>query len=168
MIVCVDVDYRAAEVVAACVVLRDWGDGVALRESVTRLPGPPVDYAPGEFYRRELPPVRAALDALAAAPHLIVIDGYVWLGPERAGLGAHLHASLGGAVPVVGVAKRPFAGATTAIAVLRGTSHNPLFVTAVGIEGAVAADAVRTMHGANRIPTMLRRVDRLARDAPRG
>lgn len=165
MILCVDVDYRAAEVVAACVGLHDWSDAVAARESVTRSPGAAPDYRPGEFFRRELPYVQAALAAAGVAPRVVVVDGYVWLGPERPGLGAHLHAALGGAIPIVGVAKRPFEGATTAIAILRGTSQQPLFVTAAGIDPAAAAASVGAMHGPHRIPALLKRVDRLCRDA---
>lgn len=165
MIVCVDVDYRAAAVVAACVGIRDWADAAPAGESVTRTPGAPAEYQPGEFYRRELPHVLAALAAFGAAPRVVVIDGYVWLAPERPGLGAHVHTALGQSVGVVGVAKRPFAGATSAIAILRGTSRQPLYVTAIGTDPDAAAASVRSMHGPHRIPTMLKRVDRLCRDA---
>jgi deoxyribonuclease V len=165
MIVCVDVDYRATEVVAACVGFHDWTDAAPAAESVTRTAGAPPAYESGAFYRRELPYLVAALAALAAAPRMVVVDGYVWLAPGRPGLGAHLHAALGGSVEVVGVAKRNFEGASTAIAVLRGTSRQPLFVTTASTDVAAAAAAVRAMHGAHRIPTLLKRVDRLARDA---
>lgn len=163
MIVCVDVDYRTDEVVAACVGLASWADASATVESVTRTPGAPPPYESGAFFRRELPYVLAALAALAVAPRMIVVDGYAWLGPDRPGLGAHLHAALGGAVGVVGVAKRRFEGASSAIAVLRGASKVPLYVTAEGTDVAAAARAVHGMHGLHRIPTMLKRVDRLAR-----
>ncbi|HET7502204.1 MAG TPA: endonuclease V [Kofleriaceae bacterium] len=166
MIVCLDVDYRAAAVVTACVGVCDWPDATPAIEAVTRTAGPPPAYESGAFYRRELPYLTAALAALAVPPRVIVVDGYVWLAPDRPGLGAHLHAALGSGVPVVGVAKRPFHGATTAVPVLRGESQQPLFVTAIGTDVAEAAAAVRGMHGAHRIPTMLKRVDRLARDAP--
>ncbi|MCE9577021.1 MAG: endonuclease V [Deltaproteobacteria bacterium] len=163
MIVAVDVDYRVTEVVAACVGFRAWPDEIAALESITRTPGAPAPYEPGEFFRRELPYLQTALAALAIAPAVIVVDGYVWLGPERPGLGAHLHAAIG--VPVVGVAKRHFAGATTAIEVRRGGSAQPLFVTAIGVDLDAAANHVQTMHGPHRLPTLLKRVDRLARDA---
>ena len=96
---------------------------------------------------------------------MIVIDGYVWLGHERPGLGAHVHAALDGRSAIVGVAKHRFKSATTAIPVLRGTSRQPLFITAAGIAPATAAAAVTSMHGPHRIPTLLKRVDRLSRDA---
>lgn len=164
MIVCVDVDYRAAEVVAACVGFHDWTDAAPAVESVMRTAGAAPAYESGAFYRRELPYITAALAALSTAPRMVVVDGYVWLAPGRAGLGAHLHAALGGQVEVVGVAKRNFEGAV-AIPILRGTSQQPLYVTATGADVPGAAAAVRSMHGPHRIPTLLKRVDRLARDA---
>ena len=165
MIVCVDVDYRTTHVVAACLGFHDWVDAAPAFESVTRTEGAPPDYEPGAFYRRELPYIVAALAALPASPRILVVDGYVWLAPGRPGLGAHLHAALGGGIEIVGVAKRNFAGAVTAIPIFRGISQQPLFVTATSADVAAIAQSVRTMHGAHRIPTLLKRVDRLARDA---
>jgi deoxyribonuclease V len=165
MIVAVDVDYRAHEVVAACVAFRAWTDAAALVEYAVHVPGPPAPYQPGQFYQRELPPLLAAIRRLTVPPAIVIVDGYVWLGPGRAGLGAHLHAALAQRVAVVGVAKRPFHGATDARAIVRGTSLDPLYITAVGASPDAAADGVRDMHGPHRLPTLLKRVDRLARDA---
>jgi deoxyribonuclease V len=100
----------------------------------------------------------------AAPASTVIIDGYVWLGAGRPGLGAHLYQALGQRTAVVGVAKRRFHGAGDAVPILRGTSQVPLFVTAVGIDLAGAAEGVRRMHGAHRIPTLLKRVDRLSRE----
>jgi len=118
-------------------------------------------YQPGEFYLRELPPLRAVL---ADVEHLdlLIIDGYVTLDPDgRPGLGAYAHAEF--AVPVIGVAKTRFAPATHAIPVLRGSAARPLYVTSAGIRPADAADLVRTMTGKYRLPDALRRADALAR-----
>lgn len=161
MIVCVDVDYRDHEVAAACVGFADWRDAAAARELVVKTAGPPPSYESGAFYKRELPYVTGVVAAFGAAD-TIVVDGYVWLAPGQPGLGWHVHAALG--VPVIGVAKRPFATAE-AIAVRRGASASPLFVTAVGTDAAAAAAAIAAMHGAFRLPTLLKRVDRLCRDA---
>jgi deoxyribonuclease V len=60
------------------------------------------------------------------------------------------------------VAKTRFEGAP-AIEVCRGRSTSPLFVTAVGVAPEEVAERVRSMHGAHRVPTLLKRVDRLAR-----
>jgi len=163
MIVCLDVHYRPGGVCTGCVELGDWADAEPLAERAIRSSRPPTDYRPGQLYRRELPYLLDALAALAAPPAIVVIDGYVLLGPDRPGLGAHLHEALGGAAAVVGVAKNRFRGATGAVPVLRGRSATPLQVTAVGIDPLAAADAVRRMHGAHRIPTLIRRADQLAR-----
>jgi deoxyribonuclease V len=124
-------------------------------------------YRSGQFYLRELPPLRAVLDGFGRLG-LLVIDGYVDLDPDgRPGLGAHLHAELG--IPVVGVGKTVFAAATHAIPVRRGASARPLFVTAAGISVRQAARLVRDMAGPFRLPDALRRADALARgnDLPR-
>jgi deoxyribonuclease V len=118
-------------------------------------------YRPGEFYRRELPPIRAVC-AEAGPLAMLFIDGYVDLDPSgRPGLGAYVHAEFG--VPVVGVAKNPFLTATHAVPVTRGESRRPLFVTAAGCALSEAAGMVREMAGPFRIPDAMRRVDRLAR-----
>ncbi len=90
------------------------------------------------------------------------MDGYAWLGPDRPGLGARLFEALGSNIPVIGVAKTYFQGSRAA-AVRRPGSERPLFVTAVGVDLATAAGQVESMHGPYRIPTLLRRVDQLAR-----
>ena len=118
-------------------------------------------YQPGQFWRRELPPLRAALNGLDGM-NLLIIDGYADLDPDgRPGLGARAREEFG--VPVIGVAKSAFRAATHAIAVLRGTSARPLYVTAAGMPRADAADLVRHMTGPHRIPDALRRADILAR-----
>jgi deoxyinosine 3'endonuclease (endonuclease V) len=62
-------------------------------------------YRPGEFYLRELPPLRAVLSVVSGLS-LLVVDGYADLDPSgRPGLGAHAHAEFG--IPVIGVAKSP-------------------------------------------------------------
>ncbi len=120
-------------------------------------------YVPGEFWRRELPCLRAVLDGVPGV-ELLVVDGYVDLDPSgRPGLGAHAHSEFG--VPVIGVAKTRFASATHAVPVLRGASGamRPLYVTAAGLPMAEAASMVREMAGSYRIPDGLRRADALAR-----
>jgi len=123
-----------------------------------------LPYRPGEFYLRELAPLRAVLDELSGLG-LLVVDGYADLDPSgRPGLGAHAHAEFG--IPVIGVAKSRFRTATHAVPVVRGTSARPLFVTAAGMPAADAADLVRRMAGRYRLPDALRRADTLARVGP--
>jgi len=160
-IAALDVDYRAEAAVTACVVFETWSEEHVL-ESFTVTSPAAADYEPGAFYMRELPCLLGALSRCAAPPTTIVVDGHVWLGADRPGLGAHLHRALGGATPVVGVAKNPFRGAP-AHEVLRGDSRRPLFVTAIGMPDEEAATLVATMHGPHRVPTLLRLVDQLCR-----
>lgn len=160
---CVDVDYRPAPV-AACVLFEDWTDARPADERVVRLEHA-EPYVPGEFYRRELPALLRVLEGLPPL-EAVVVDGYVWLGEDRAGLGAHLYEALGRTVPVIGVAKTVFRAAEAVTApVLHGDSQRPLLVTAVGVPLPIAAENIQRMHGPYRIPTLLKRVDALCRQA---
>ena len=168
MFACVDVDYRSESgpAVAACVVFSAWHDSEPAAEYVIT-----VDqiepYVPGEFYRRELPCILAVLDQVAEALDAIVVDGHVWLdGEEQAkGLGAHLHAALDGAVPIIGVAKNRYHTSSSSAELRRGIGGTPLYVTAIGMSQSVALGDVASMHGPYRVPTLLRRVDALCRTA---
>jgi deoxyribonuclease V len=146
---------RAAAVLAADAVF-----SAVLAERTVLLPQV-LPYRPGEFFLRELPPLRAVLAGVSRLG-LLVIDGYADLDPAgRPGLGAHAHAAF--SVPVIGVAKTRLRTATHAVEVLRGRSARPLFVTAAGIPAAQAASLVRKMAGPFRLPDALRRADALAR-----
>ncbi len=164
-----DVDYRATGARAACVIAESW-EAATPASTCTEEIDTVEPYTPGEFYRRELPCLLAVLRQLPALPDVIVVDGYVWLPPgDRPGLGARLHQALGGTAPVVGIAKTAFAGAEAAagiIPVLRGRSRRPLFVTAIGMEPAFAAQCVRRMAGPDRIPLLVKLADRLAKGGP--
>lgn len=161
MIACVDVDYRPHGAVAACVLFRAWGDADSAEEYVQSI-AQVEPYQPGQFFRRELPCLLSVLTTVAEPLEAIVVDGYVWLGEEKPGLGAHLYESLGRRVPVVGVAKTRFIGAAAG-SVQRGGSRRPLYVSAAGLDPMTAARYIQSMHGAYRIPTLLRRVDQLCR-----
>ena len=135
MIAAVDVHYdeAARRGRAAAVVFDAWEDGEAAGEYVAEVENV-ADYVPGEFYRRELPCLMAVMGKVEPKPDVVV----------------------------VGVAKTFFVGAP-AREVLRGGSKMPLYVSAAGMEVEDAADSVARMHGGYRIPTMLKRVDRVAR-----
>jgi deoxyribonuclease V len=165
MIACVDVDYRDAGAVAACVLCRGWTDAHPAGELVERV-AEVADYQPGAFYRRELPCLLSVLDKVAEPLETVVVDGYVWLHDQNTpGLGARLYEALGRIIPVVGVAKTRFRSAGAARPLLRGDSQRPLYVTAAGLDSGTAAEHVRSMHGRYRIPTLLRRVDQLCRQS---
>ncbi len=176
---CIDVDYRPhpgdagrEQAVAACVEFHRWADAVAQAEHVRLIPAV-EPYVSGQFYKRELPCALAVLGDLGRPPTIVVIDGYVYLDDRgRRGFGVYLHEALGASTPVIGVAKNRFRSyvsgsaddpAFESIELLRGDSNRPLFVTAIGMAPRDAAALVRSMHGANRLPTLLKRVDRLCR-----
>jgi deoxyribonuclease V len=161
LFVAVDVHYLAEDRLrAAMVAARDRRFSVIVSSRTAIVPaGAP--YRPGEFYLRELPPLRAVIPA-AGELALVVVDGYVDLDPSgRPGLGAHVFAEFG--VPVIGVAKTAFRTATHAAKVFRGQSSRPLYVTAAGMTVAGAAHLVGDMAGQFRVPDALKRADRLAR-----
>ncbi len=144
---------------AACVGFAAWGDPVAAIEIVVRSFDPPAPYEPGQFAKRELPYLQAVLARMPALD-AILVDAYVWLGPDRPGLGKVLHDACG--IPVIGVAKTRFDGAV-AREVVRGDSARPLYVTAAGYDEQLAATRIKAMHGEFRLPTLIKRVDALAR-----
>ena len=157
----VDVHYlTAGGARAAAVLAADAAFAAVLAERTAEVPAVPP-YSSGEFYLRELPPLRTLLASMEL-PRLVVVDGYADLDPDgRPGLGAYVHAEFG--MPVIGVAKSPFRTATHAVPVLRGASARPLLVTAAGLGRTEAADLVRRMAGPFRVPDALRRADALAR-----
>ena len=161
MFVAVDVHYLACGAAqAAAVVAADATFSRVLADRTGQVAEVPP-YQSGQFYLRELPPLRAVLDGLDGVT-LLIVDGYADLDPGgRPGLGAHAHAEFG--IPVIGVAKARFRTATHAIPVVRGSSLRPVFVTAAGMPRTDAADLVRHMTGRYRLPDALRRADTLAR-----
>jgi deoxyribonuclease V len=162
MITALDVHYTGTTARAAAVQLGDWADEQLVDQWTVEVEGVAA-YEPGRFFERELPCLLAVLRA-RPLPRVIVIDGYVWLDAQGTkGLGARLFDALGGAVPVVGVAKTAYQGSPMAAQVLRGVSVKPLYVTAVGMARDEAEAQVRRLHGTARIPTALAAVDRLAR-----
>lgn len=161
MIAAFDVHYlKNGYASAAAVLFSDYSDAEPA-SAFTRVLPEPADYRSGEFYRRELPCLLKLLEEIKETSNEIVIDGYVTLG-DKPGLGQHLFESLAGRVPVVGVAKSRYKG-SSGVEIIRGRSMKPLYVTSAGVDLYEAAEKIRTMHGAYRIPTLLKYVDLLAR-----
>jgi deoxyribonuclease V len=160
----VDVHYDEAEgrALAAAVIFASWADEAPARTRVRWHQGL-EPYVSGELYRRELPCLLPLLEEVRRETRLdvVLVDGHVDLGEARPGLGRHLFEALRGEVEVVGVAKRPFEGALS-LPVRRGRSERPLWVSSTR-SAEDASRQVAAMHGAGRIPTLLRLVDRLAR-----
>jgi deoxyribonuclease V len=157
MIYCLDVLYSGDTARVACVGFHSWSDDQPSYQKVTTIPGPLEPYVPGQFYKRELPCLLAALEGLTDI-ELVVVDSHVWVGDKMPGLGAKLHAKIN--VPVIGVAKTKYLDAPV-VEVLRGEATNPLYVDAVGVDNA--PDLVKLMAGPFRIPTLLKLADSLSR-----
>lgn len=163
MIVAIDVGYQENLARAACVAFEHWDATEPQIEVATDI-SDIAPYVPGNFYLRELPCIEAVLSQLDTPPETIVIDGFVWLDSnQRKGLGGFLFEKLNEQTPVIGVAKTPFATATYAKQLFRGESKRPLYISSAGIELEEAFDCIESMHGTNRIPTLLQRVDRNSR-----
>lgn len=168
MIACFDVGYSedtaGTRALSACLTFDAWDAAVASEEYQLKIETV-QEYVPGEFYRRELPCILAVIEKLPRLPDCFVIDGYVWLAPGKMGLGGHLYDAFDHRIPVIGIAKTRFATASDAHEVFRGKSERPLFITSIGMEQVEAASHVERMHGAHRIPTLLKRVDALSRQS---
>lgn len=162
MIICIDVQYSPTFAQVGCVSFRDWPDGSPSHELAVSVP-PAAEYETGQFYLRELPCLLAAIAELPQFPAVIVVDGYVWLGAQRPGLGHYLYNALSRQCPVIGVAKNSFQNNDMAVQVLRGKSSRPLYLTSVGIPVQTAYNHISEMHGEFRIPTLIKRADQLAR-----
>jgi deoxyribonuclease V len=163
MILAVDVHYSENNGVAAGVLFENWQDEKAQKECVSLIEGV-AGYEPGNFFKRELPCVLKLIAEHHLKPEIIIVDGYVFLdGFSKTGLGKHLYDALNGEVAVVGIAKKRFKDIDARFEVYRGSSRKPLYVTAVGIDLEQAKRNVRTMHGVNRLPTLIKRVDQISR-----
>jgi deoxyribonuclease V len=164
VILAVDVGYNERAAQAAGVLFNRWDSEAPAREVKVEI-GQVAEYVPGQFYLRELPCILELLARLDAEPDCIVIDGYVGLGEEqRPGLGHHLWISLGCRIPVIGVAKTYFHGTPAQSELYRGASARPLYVTSAGMPLDEAKGHIINMHGAYRVPTLLKAVDALSRD----
>ncbi len=158
-----DVQYNGNEnAVVACLGFENWEDEKALyaKQHFVEEIRP---YVPGEFYQRELPCLLEALKDLTDI-ECIVVDGYVWLDePTHKGLGLHLYEALEKKVPIIGVAKAKFGNTPKACELLRGESVKPLYITSKDMKLEEAKEAIASMHGKYRFPTLLKEVDSLAR-----
>lgn len=165
MILAFDTFYKDDAAKTIGILFRDWSDEHPA-EVLTDIMSPVAAYVPGAFYKRELPCILQLLQqADPDTIEIIIIDGYVVLDDAGTlGLGGHLYEQLQQRIPVIGVAKTRFANNNIHVAeVLRGESKNPLFITAAGIDLAVAAQHIKDMYGEYRMPALLKQLDGLTR-----
>ncbi|MFF8679836.1 endonuclease V [Streptomyces sp. NPDC015237] len=181
----VDVAYDdERDVVAAAAVVLD-AETLAVVAEATAVGRISFPYVPGLLAFREIPTVRAALDALPCPPGLVVCDGYGLAHPRRFGLASHLGVLTG--LPTIGVAKNPFTFTYDEPAASRGSTSpllagaeevgravrtrdgvKPVFVSAghrVSLDNACAHTLA--LAPAFRLPETTRRADALCRAALR-
>lgn len=163
MLCCLDVHYLANAAHAAAVTFDEWTAAVPVAQ-FTATVETPAEYQAGQFYLRELSPLLAVIKKVPQPIDGYVIDGYCYLSPELApGLGAYLFEALGTGAPIIGVAKNRYRDTAHAYELLRGGSHRPLFITAIGMTSEAAVHCIASMAGQHRVPTLLKAVDQLAR-----
>lgn len=165
MILAFDVFYNGNIAQAVCVGFEHWSDYVPkvfYKDLIINI----AEYEPGAFYKRELPCIEKLLKKIDLnAVRSVIVDGYVYLDDSGSpGLGAHLYQLCEKRFPVIGVAKTSFHNNTANVKmVYRGQSAKPLYVSAIGLDVEEAAQNILNMHGENRMPTMLKKLDTLSR-----
>lgn len=165
MKIAIDVYYIADRAKTVGVIFKNWYDAEPL-ETVVSYTDSPLDYEPGNFYKRELPCIENLLKQVDLTKlDAIVVDGYVYLdNDKKPGLGYHVYKKYEEMIPVIGVAKNSFHNNVENVAnVYRGESKKPLYITAVGVDLLEAAAWIESMHGPYRFPHMLKLLDTLTK-----
>jgi deoxyribonuclease V len=161
MILAIDVYYFDLKAKVVGLIFEKWDDAIA-KEIVFTYVDEIEKYESGNFYKRELPCIIKLL-GLVDLPKIefIIIDGYIYINDEGGlGLGGHLFEKLNENIPIIGVAKTSFFSVKkSAVKNYRGKSKNPLYISAIGIDISTAARFINNMHGAYRIPTLLKLLD---------
>ena len=166
MILAFDTYYFADKAKTVCLQFENWADekpNAIYEETLTGI----AEYVSGEFYKRELPCILSLLEQVNVKEiTVIVVDGFVVLDDDgKLGLGGYLYENLNRAFPVIGVAKTNFATLIkNKVAVERGESKRPLYITSIGIDLEDAAEKIQMMHGIYRIPTLLKKLDTLTKE----
>lgn len=159
----IDVYYQQDKAHAVGIFFEKW-EQAQPSKMISTLIGEVADYESGSFYKRELPCILELLKQVdLSLIDNIIVDGYVYLDDNKKGLGLYLYEAIGQQIPVIGVAKNYFR-LTPAIAIFRGDSLKPLYITSVGIEPAVATKAILSMDGLYRFPTLLKYLDQQTKD----
>lgn len=121
-------------------------------------------YQSGQFYKREMPCLLSLINKIKEPFDVIIIDGYVYLdGLEKPGLGKYLYDNLSYKKPIIGIAKKHFYDIPFKYNISRGNSKNYLYVTCVNFDIDIAKNLVKKLQGNNRIPYIVKVVDKLSR-----
>lgn len=166
MILAFDTYYYDGKAKTVCLEFEEWNESKNFKiheEIIDNV----EEYIPGEFYKRELPCIISLLNKIDLI-HIeaIVVDGFVYLDDEKKyGLGGRLYEQLNHKIPIIGVAKTNFAAIEKdKLALVRGDSKKPLYITAIGITLDDAFEKVASMAGEYRFPTLLKELDRLTKE----
>ncbi|WP_080779009.1 endonuclease V [Chryseobacterium phocaeense] len=165
MIYAFDTYYYEDYANTVCVAFQDWKSEQE-SEIFTEKTEVSSEYESGAFYKRELPCIISLLRKIELKEgDIIIVDGYVTLDNDgKIGLGGYLYKALGEKYAIVGIAKNEFASPDfQRRSVLRGESKTPLFLTAKGVDVDEILPEVEQMHGAYRIPALLKKLDQLSR-----
>lgn len=144
----------------------DWSNSIE-KENYSEILENIEEYKSGEFYKRELPCILSLISKIDLKKiEFIIVDGYVFVDDNsKLGLGGFLYEELNKKIPIIGVAKTDFISLTkNKISLLRGKSKNPLFISSIGVELNEAVKRIKQMNGENRIPTLLKRLDKLTKE----
>jgi len=166
MIIAIDVYYKNDLAKSVAIEFDNWTDEKPTQIHTVELDGI-AEYVPGEFYKRELPCILKVLKkSNLSKVEAIIVDSYVQLDDDgKLGLGGYLYHHLEEKIPIIGVAKKKFHTLNEmGIAVLRGESKKPLYITAAGIDLAEAAKNVQGMAGEYRFPELLKILDQVTKD----
>ncbi|MDR6461883.1 endonuclease V [Chryseobacterium sediminis] len=165
MIYAFDTYYYEDYANTVCIAFEDWTSEKEVEVFIEQT-AVSSEYESGAFYKRELPCILSLLTKIALKPEdIIIVDGYVTLDNNgKIGLGGHLYEELKEKYPIVGIAKNEFTTPDSERrSVFRGESKTPLFVTAKGMNVDEVQLKVEQMHGAYRMPTLLKKLDQLSR-----
>lgn len=166
MILTIDVHYKATYAKTVLLFFENWQSETP-SNVVTHITKDVMEYEPGSFYKRELPCIMNALQTVSLDKvEIIIIDGHIYVDNEgKYGLGGHLYEALDKKFPIIGMAKTSFQSNTeTVVEILRGSSKNPLFVSAIGLDKELAAQNIKYMFGAYRLPYLLKLMDQITKE----
>jgi len=166
MIYAFDTYYYPDFAKTVCIAFEDWVSDTE-KEIFAEETEITSDYESGAFYKRELPCILSLMSAIELQENdIIIVDGFVTLNNDgKMGLGGYLFEALDRKVTVIGIAKNDFSEPdNNRRAVLRGKSKTPLYLTAMGIDVDDIKIKLEEMHGDYRIPTLLKKLDRLTRE----
>ncbi|BDR58229.1 endonuclease V [Xylocopilactobacillus apicola] len=157
----IDVYYYPDRAKAVGILFENWKQSEP-DEIITAFISDVAKYEPGSFYKRELPCILELLKQVDMFNlELIIVDGFVYVdNDQKAGLGKHLFDALNEEIPIIGVAKNPFAKNKKLVReITRGESKKPLYISSVGISILDSASNIQNMQGDFRMPTLLKMLD---------